>query len=199
MTKTKKTDQEFRCLWVGNDDLLKQYHDEQWGVPVHDDREHFEMLTLEGAQAGLNWLTILKKRENYRRIFNNFDPKKIAKMQDRDLEQCLQDEGIIRNRLKVFSVRKNAVAFLNIQAEFGSFDDYIWRHVNHMQIVNKHRRMTDIPAQTDLSILISKDLKKRGMSFVGPTIIYAYMQAVSLVNDHLMDCWRYHDCIEHSV
>ncbi len=181
--------QKTRCAWVGDSDLLKQYHDEEWGVPVHDDQKHFEMLILEGAQAGLSWITVLKKRDHYRRVFNKFDPNMLAKMSDQALDHCLTDPGIIRNRLKIYSVRKNAIAFLNIQKEFGSFDRYIWQFVQAKPIVNKPKTHSDIPTQTTESNLISNDLKKRGMTFVGPTIIYAYMQAVGLVNDHTQHCY----------
>ena len=184
-----------RCPWVTENDLLKQYHDEEWSIPVHDDKKHFEMLTLEGAQAGINWLTILKKRENYRRLFRGFNPDQVAKMSDKELGECLKDEGIIRNRLKVYSVRKNAIAFIDIQSEFRSFDQYIWKFVGHQQIVNESESSSGLPSETEESSKISKDLKKRGMTFVGSKIIYAYMQAVGLVNGHSVNCFRYHDCL----
>jgi DNA-3-methyladenine glycosylase I len=181
-----------RCSWVGtNKPHYERYHDEEWGVPVHDDNKHFEMLILEGAQAGLNWETILKKRDGYRKAFKNFDPIKVANMEDAELEKLLLNPEIIRNRLKIFSARKNAQAFLNIQKEFGSFDNYIWQFVGGTPIVNKLKTLQEVPATSKESDAISKDLKKRGMTFVGSTIIYAYMQAVGIVNDHLVNCWRF--------
>lgn len=181
-----------RCfpLKPGNT-LYEDYHDNEWGVPVHDDQKHFEMIILEGAQAGLSWETILKRREGYRKAFHEFDPKKCAKLTDDYLTEQLQNPEIIRNRLKVFSVRKNAKAFLNIQKEFGSFDQYVWAFVNHQTIYNHWERFEDLPALTDESTKLSKDLQKRGMTFVGPTIMYAYMQAIGMVNDHLTYCWKY--------
>lgn len=178
-----------RCDWT-NANLL-EYHDEEWGVPVHDDRKHFEMLILEGAQAGLSWETVLRKREAYRTAFQGFEPEKVARMTDNELEEQLENPGIIRNRLKIFTTRKNAIVFLDIQKEFGSFDAYIWRFAGGKPLNGKHETQTDVPATTAESWAISKDLKKRGMSFVGPTIIYAYMQAVGIVNDHLVSCFRY--------
>ncbi len=197
MNKINEKGQKGYCPWVGENKLLMEYHDEEWGVRVQDDKKHFEMLILEGAQAGLNWLTILKKRDRYRNLFKKFDPHKVAKMRDDELEKCLNDEGIIRNRLKVYSVRKNAKVFVAIQKEFGSFDEYIWQFVNGKQIAHSFQTINNVPSQTSESIQISKDLKKRGMTFVGPTIIYAYMQATGLVNDHLVNCWRYHICSQH--
>jgi DNA-3-methyladenine glycosylase I len=183
-----------RCAWVpSNNPEYQRYHDEQWGVPVHDDIKHFEMLTLEGAQAGLSWEIVLKKRDAYKKAFKNFIPEKVAAMTDSELEVQMQNAGIIRNRLKIFSVRKNAAAFLQIQKEFGSFDNYIWAYVDGKTICNHLKSIAEIPAKTELSDKISKELKKRGMSFVGSTIIYAYMQAVGLVNDHTVDCFRYKD------
>ena len=171
-------------------ELYAEYHDVEWGVPSHDDRQLFEMLILEGAQAGLSWETILKRREGYRKAFHHFDPKKVAKMSDSDLEALLEDPGIIRNRLKVFGARQNARVYLKIQEEFGSFDRYVWSFVGNKPIVNHRKTMKEIPETIVESTSLSKDLKKRGMTFVGPTIIYAFMQAVGLVNDHLADCWR---------
>lgn len=180
-----------RCGWVGTGKpFYEQYHDVEWGVPVHDDRQHFEMLILEGAQAGLSWETILKRRENYRAAFLNFDPIKVARMSDAALEALLADTGIIRNRLKIFGARKNAQAFLAIQKEFGSFDAYVWSFVGGKPKLNRRQSLSDIPAQTPESEALSKDLKKRGMTFVGPTIIYAYMQAIGMVNDHVASCFR---------
>ncbi len=180
-----------RCAWVpeSKPDYV-EYHDKEWGVPVHDDRELFEMLILEGAQAGLSWYTILKRREGYRKAFKNFDIKKCAKLADEELEKILKTGDIIRNRLKVFSVRKNATAFIAIQKEFGSFDKYLWGFIGGKTIVNRPKSMKDVKATSKESDAISKDLKKRGMSFVGSTIIYAYMQAVGLVDDHFAGCFR---------
>ena len=183
-----------RCAWVSIDDpLMLQYHDREWGVPVHDDRKHFEFLILEGAQAGLSWTTILRKRENYRKAFDNFDPAKVARFTARRLEKLLQDPGIIRNRLKIESSVKNAKAFLKVQEEFGTFDDYCWRFVNGKPKLNKLTSKQQIPATSPESDAFSKDLKKRGFNFVGSTIIYAHMQAIGMVNDHLTDCFRYRE------
>lgn len=185
-----------RCHWVGHGkDFYDLYHDEEWGVPVHDDRLHFEFLILEGAQAGLSWETILKKREAYRKAYKDFDPVKVARMTDAQLEKLLEEgSGVIRNRLKVFGARKNAQAFLAIQKEFGSFDSYIWSFVGGKPIDGKRQGKGDIPVTTPESDALSKDLKKRGMIFVGSTIIYAHMQATGLVNDHLVGCFRYKPC-----
>ncbi|MBU6474730.1 MAG: DNA-3-methyladenine glycosylase I [Alphaproteobacteria bacterium] len=184
-----------RCHWVGQGkDFYDAYHDEEWGVPVHDDRTHFEFLILEGAQAGLSWETILKRRSAYRKAFKNFDPVKVARMTDAELTKLTEDGGIIRNRLKIFAARKNARAFLDIQKEFGSFDKYVWNFVGGKPVINRRRKPSDIPATSKESDALSKDLKKRGMSFVGSTIIYAHMQATGLVNDHLVDCFRYAPC-----
>lgn len=181
-----------RCAWVPqNNELYQNYHDTEWGVPVYDDNKHFEFLILEGAQAGLSWETVLKKREGYRKAFKNFVPQKVAKMSDQELENLLQNPDIIRNRLKVFSARKNAIAFLNIQKEFGSFSNYIWAFVDNKPVVGGWDNISQIPVKTDISDKISKDLKKRGMSFVGSTIIYSHMQAVGLVNDHTKDCFKF--------
>lgn len=181
-----------RCGWVGaGKPHYEDYHDRQWGVPEHDDRMLFEMLVLEGAQAGLSWETILKRRDGYRKAFLNFDPVKVARMNDQALEKLLQDEGIIRNRLKVFSARRNARVFLDIQKEFGSFDAYLWRFVGGKPIQNHRQTLADIPVTSAEAEALSKDLKKRGMNFVGPTIIYAYMQAIGMVNDHVRDCFRH--------
>ena len=182
-----------RCTWPGNE-LAIRYHDEEWGTPLHDDQRLFEFLILEGAQAGLSWDTILRKRENYRKAFDNFDVKKVARYTDKKIEKLLQDEGIIRNRLKIASAISNAKAFLKIQSEFGSFDTYIWSFVDGKPIQNKLKTSSEIPAKTDLSDAISKDLKKRGFNFVGSTIMYAFMQATGMVNDHLTSCFRYKQC-----
>ncbi|MCP6719812.1 MAG: DNA-3-methyladenine glycosylase I [Patescibacteria group bacterium] len=170
---------------------MTEYHDKEWGVPVHDDRHLFEILILDGAQAGLSWRTILNKRENYRKAFDNFDVKKIAKYDAKKTRKLLQDKGIVRNRLKIASAVRNAKVFIEIQKEFGSFDKYIWGFVNGKPIKNKWKRMSDLPARTELSDNISKDLKRRGMNFVGSTIIYAIMQTIGMVNDHEVGCFRY--------
>ena len=177
-----------RCDWAGNDPLMITYHDTEWGKPVHDDRTLFEFLILEGAQAGLSWQTVLKKRENYRVALDNFDPKICATYTDEKIELLMHNAGLIRNRLKLRSVVRNAQAFLRIQAEFGSFDRYLWGFVNDRPVVNQPKTMADVPASTALSDSISKDLKKRGFNFVGSTIIYAYLQATGVVNDHLLTC-----------
>ena len=185
--KTNKT----RCAWAGSDPLYIDYHDREWGVPVHDDRTLFEFLILEGAQAGLNWLTILKRREGYRRAFANFDPTRVAKFDAKKCARLLLDPGIIRNRLKVAAAVTNAKAFLNIQKEFGSFDAYQWAFVKNRPLQNKRVAMRDIPARTEISDALSKDLKRRGFAFVGSTIMYAHMQAVGMVNDHITSCFRH--------
>jgi DNA-3-methyladenine glycosylase I len=169
------------------------YHDEEWGVPVRDDRTWFEFLVLEGAQAGLSWLTILKKRANYRRAFDDFDVRKVARYTPAKVEKLMQDAGIVRNRLKIESTISNAKAFIAVQKEFGSFDAYMWQWVNGVPLVNRPRTMKDVPASTELSDRISKDLKKRGFRFVGSTIIYAHLQATGVVNDHLVGCHRHPD------
>jgi len=186
-----------RCQWCENsfDDYIK-YHDEEWGVPVHDDQKHYEFLVLEGAQAGLSWSTVIKKREGYRKAFANFDYKKVAKYDEAKIEQLLQDPGIIRNRLKVRSTVTNAQCFLEVQKEFGSFDAYIWQFVANKPIANKWKTMSEVPASTKESDALSKDLKKRGFKFVGTTIMYAHMQACGLVNDHTTDCYRYKEVLD---
>lgn len=170
-------------------ELYARYHDEEWGVPAHDDRRLFEMLVLEGAQAGLSWETILRKREEYRAVFHGFDVARVAAMTDAELGRALENPGIVRNRLKVRSARANAQVFATIQDEFGSFDTYAWRFVDGSPIIGNWGRLADVPAQTPESVALSKDLRRRGMGFVGPTIVYAYMQAVGMVDDHLTDCW----------
>lgn len=180
-----------RCSWAGNDPDYIAYHDTEWGVPVHDDRSLFEFLVLEGAQAGLSWQTILRKRENYRRAFADFDPAIVAAYDADKIEELLADSGLVRNRLKINSAVRNARAFLSIQDEFGSFDHYIWGFVGGRPIVNRWESLRQVPAETAESRTISRDLKIRGFNFVGPTIIYAYMQAVGLVNDHLVSCFRH--------
>ena len=179
-----------RCGWARTD-LSIPYHDAEWGVPVHDDRLHFEFLVLEGAQAGLSWETVLKKRERYREVFDGFDPAKVARYTAAKLARLLADPGIIRNRLKVESAVANARAFLKVQEEFGSFDAYVWRFVNGRPKVNRRKALREIPAKTAESEVLSKDLLARGFRFVGPTIIYAHMQATGMVNDHLVDCFRW--------
>jgi DNA-3-methyladenine glycosylase I len=182
-----------RCTWVGHNSkpLDIKYHDEEWGVPVHDDKTLFEFLILEGAQAGLSWTTILNKRENYRKAYNKFDPKKVAKFDDAKQLKLLQDPGIVRNRLKVAASVTNAKAFLEVQKEFGSFDKYIWGFIGGKTLKNKWKSMDQIPATTKESDTMSKDLKKRGFKFVGSTICYAFMQATGMVNDHTTNCFRY--------
>jgi DNA-3-methyladenine glycosylase I len=183
-----------RCSWVKADDtLMREYHDREWGVAVHDDRTHFEFLVLEAAQAGLSWSIILKKREGYRRAFSQFDPVKVARYSQAHIDKLTKDPGIVRNRLKIAAAVKNARAFLAVQEEFGSFDAYCWRFVDGQPRQNRRRSLRDIPATTPESDAFSRDLKGRGFSFVGSTVIYAHMQAVGMVNDHTIDCFRYRD------
>jgi len=180
-----------RCEWGTVSQLYIDYHDNEWGVPIHDDRTLFEFLILEGAQAGLSWETVLKKRENYRKAFNNFDPVKVSRYGDKKIEALMGNKGIIRNRLKIASAVNNAKRFLEVQKEFGTFDAYIWQFVNGKPITNRFKSMQEIPATTKESDAMSKDLKKRGFKFVGPTICYAHMQATGMVNDHVVGCFRY--------
>ena len=180
-----------RCSWCESNDLDRDYHDTEWGVPVYDDTTLFEFLILEGAQAGVSWHVVLKKRAHYKKVFANFDVNKLAKFTDAKLEKILLDPGIIRNRLKVFSVRTNARAFIEVQSEFGDFSSYLWGFVDGKPIVNKNRSMKDVPSKTALSDQLSKDLKKRGFKFIGSTICYAYMQGIGMVNDHQTNCFRY--------
>jgi len=182
-----------RCEWCLKDELYLQYHDEEWGVPVHDEQKLFEFLILEGAQAGLSWLTVLRKREAYRKAFDGFDPQKIALYDHSKISELIKNEGIIRNRLKIESAIKNAQAFLMMQEQMGSFDRYIWNFVDGQTIQNRFTTLKEIPAETEISRIISRDMKKRGFSFVGPTIIYAQMQATGMVNDHLINCHRYQE------
>ncbi len=183
-----------RCSWVrGDDPLMLRYHDREWGVPVHEDRTHFEFLVLEGAQAGLSWAIVLKKREGYRRAFAGFDPEKVARFSARRMEKLASDSAIIRNRMKIKAAVRNARAFLTIQEEFGSFDSYCWRFVGGRPKVNRWKTIGQIPATSAESDAFSKDLKQRGFSFVGSTVVYAHMQAVGMVNDHLVDCFRYRE------
>ncbi|WP_415901624.1 DNA-3-methyladenine glycosylase I [Neptuniibacter sp. QD29_5] len=188
--KVSERDGKKRCF--GNkpgQEFYADYHDNEWGIPEHDDRKLFEMLILEGAQAGLSWETVLRKREGYRKAFYNFDVEKVMNMTDAELEALRENPDIIRNKLKIYSARKNALAFRAIQKEFGSFSNYLWAYVDNTQVVNHWQKFEEVPVTTEISDAVSKDLKKRGMSFVGSTIIYAYMQAVGLVDDHLADCW----------
>jgi len=180
-----------RCAWVTDEPLYIEYHDKEWGRPVHDDQKFFEMLTLEGAQAGLSWITILKRRENYRQAFDGFDPRKISQYDNDKIEELKNDEGIIRNKLKINSVITNAQAFLKVQQEYGSFNNYIWQFVDGEPILNAWASEKEVPAYTAESETMSKDLKKRGFKFVGPTICYAFMQATGMVNDHTKDCFLY--------
>lgn len=180
-----------RCWWCGDDELYQQYHDQEWGVPVHDERLLFEFLCLEGAQAGLSWITILRKRDNYRRLFDNFDADKIARYDDAKIAQLLQDAGIVRNRLKVNGFVKNARAYLAMLEQGESLDDYLWGFVDGQTLQNRRASSSEIPANTEISDSMSKQLKKRGFTFVGSTICYAFMQAAGLVNDHCIDCFRH--------
>ena len=182
-----------RCGWATNDPLYIAYHDREWGMPVHDDRQHFEFLVLEAAQAGLSWSIVLNKREGYRRAFSGFDPAKVARYTDKRIEKLILDPGIIRNRQKIEAAVRNARAFLAIQEEFGSFDAYSWRFVGGEPKVNRWKVMKQIPATSVESDALSKDLKNRGFSFVGSTVVYAHMQAIGMVNDHLVDCFRYRE------
>ena len=182
-----------RCSWCGDDSLYIRYHDKEWGVPNHNDRKLFEFLILEGAQAGLSWITILRKREAYRKAFDNFDFNKVANYNERKIQSLLKDEGIVRNRLKIRSAVQNANAFLKIRDEFDTFNKYIWEFVDGKPIRNKWKSIKQIPARTELSDKLSKDLKQRGFTFVGSTICYAHMQATGMVNDHTVDCFRYQE------
>ncbi|MHA1215033.1 MAG: DNA-3-methyladenine glycosylase I [Candidatus Hodarchaeales archaeon] len=182
-----------RCEWALENQLMRDYHDNEWGVPVHDDYKLFELLILEGAQAGLSWSTILNRREGYRKAFANFDYEQVAQFTEDTIEALLQDKSIIRNRLKIRSAVNNAKQFIKVQQEFGSFDNYIWGFTNYKVIHNAFSNLSDIPAYTLLSKNISKDLKKRGFSFIGPTICYAFMQSIGIVNDHLTHCYRYNE------
>jgi DNA-3-methyladenine glycosylase I len=182
-----------RCEWAGEEKLMREYHDKEWGVPVHDDRELFEFLILEGAQAGLSWATILKRRDGYRKAFAKFDVFKVAQFTDKDISNLIEDTGIIRNKLKINSAINNAKRFIEVQNEFNSFNNYVWSFVDHKPIQNNFNVLSDLPASTPLSEKISKDLKKRGFNFVGPTICYAYMQSIGMVNDHVVRCFRYNE------
>lgn len=182
-----------RCDWCGDLDIYVRYHDEEWGLPVHDDRTQFEFLILEGAQAGLSWLTILRKRENYRKAFDNFDPEKVARYGEGDIARLLGDAGIVRNRLKINAAINNARCFLEVQAELGSFDRFLWSFVDGKTVKNKWKSIAEIPPRTELSDRVSKELKARGFKFVGSTIVYSHLQAVGIVNDHIASCFRYHE------
>ena len=184
-----------RCPWPGVDPLYRKYHDEEWGVPLHDDLKLFEFLVLEGMQAGLSWSTVLRKRENFRRLFAGFDPERVALFDSRRIELLLQDPSIIRNRRKVEGAVTNARAFLKVSEEFGSFDEYIWRFVQGRPLINRWESLSQLPATSPESILLSKDLVARGFKFVGPTICYAHMQATGMVNDHLVSCYRYRELL----
>jgi DNA-3-methyladenine glycosylase I len=187
-----------RCEWCGDGPIYISYHDDEWGVPVHDDRRLFEFLVLEGAQAGLSWLTILKKRANYRKAFDGFAVERVARYGRQDIARLLHDPGIVRNRLKIEAAIKNARGVLAIREEYGSFDTFLWGYVNGSPIRNIWKRITDIPAETKESERMSKELRKRGFNFVGPTICYAFMQAVGMVNDHIVDCFRYREVAKSS-
>ena len=180
-----------RCGWAGSDPLYIEYHDNEWGVPLHNDRRIFEMLILEGAQAGLSWITILRKRDAYRKAFDDFDPHTVARFDRRKVRQLLSNEGIVRNRLKIEAAVSNARAFLQVQQEFGSFDKYIWQFAGGRPIQKSRKSLKQVPAKTNESIAMSNDLRKRGFNFVGPTICYAFMQATGMVNDHITRCFRY--------
>lgn len=180
-----------RCPWCGNDELYMKYHDEEWGVPVHDDRKHFEFLVLESAQAGLSWLTVLRKRENYRKAYDNFNANKVSEYDELKIEELMQNAGIIRNRRKIEASINNAKRFLEIQKEFGSFDKYIWSFVDNEVVKNHWNDIKEVPATSELSDKVSKDLKNRGFKFLGSTIIYAHLQATGLINDHLVGCFKY--------
>ncbi|WIV11461.1 DNA-3-methyladenine glycosylase I [Proteiniborus sp. MB09-C3] len=182
-----------RCAWCGDDELYVKYHDEEWGVPVYNDKKHFEFLVLESAQAGLSWITVLKKRENYRKAYDGFDPVKVSQYGTNKIEELMNNSGIIRNRRKIEASINNARRFLEIQNEFGSFNDFIWSFVNNKPIINQWNELSDVPSHTELSDRISKDLKKRGFKFLGTTIIYSYLQATGLINDHVTGCFRYEE------
>ncbi len=189
----KNMQQKTRCNWAGKDPLYCDYHDNEWGVPLHNDQLLFEFLILEGAQAGLSWITILRKRENYRKAFDNFNPNIVANYDDKKVEELLKNEGIVRNKLKINAAIKNAKAFLAVQKEYGSFDKYIWSFTDGKTIKNSWKNLSEVPAFTNEATAMSKALKKRGFKFIGPTICYAFMQATGMVNDHTTDCFRYNE------
>ncbi len=180
-----------RCKWVGNNPIMIEYHDKEWGLPLYDDKKIFEAIVLDSFQAGLSWSTIMNKRENFRKAFANFDVEKVAKFKENKLQELLEDAGIIRNKLKIYASVTNAQEFIKVQKEFGSFSNYMWQFVNHKPIVNKHSHIKEVPASTKESDAMSKDMKKRGFKFCGTTICYAFMQAVGMINDHTVDCFRY--------
>ncbi len=182
-----------RCPWCGNDELYIKYHDEEWGVPVHDDRKHFEFLVLESAQAGLSWITILRKRENYREAYDGFDPAKVAQYDDNKIDELMQNQGIVRNKRKIDASINNARCFLKIQKEFSSFDNYIWSFVNNKPVKNHWADISQVPANSELSDRVSKDLKARGFRFLGSTIVYSHLQATGIINDHLSTCFKYEE------
>ncbi len=187
----KLNKRKYRCEWAGEEEQMRDYHDKEWGVPVHDDRELFELLILEGAQAGLSWATILKRREGYRKAFANFNVNKVAQFTEEDFDRLIEDKGIVRNKLKVKSAINNARRFIEVQKEFGTFNEFIWSFIDYKPINNQFKSLSEIPASTPLSEKISKDLKKRGFNFIGPTICYAYMQSIGMVNDHIVSCFCY--------
>lgn len=187
-----------RCAWAGNDPLYIRYHDEEWGVPVHDDRLHYEFMVLESAQSGLSWLTILRKREGYRTAFAGFDPKLVAEYGDADVERLVQDPGIVRNRRKITAAIRNARALLEVQREFGSFDTFLWRFVGGKPVKNRWSSIRMIPPSTEVSTAVAKELKRRGFGFLGPIVCYSHMQACGLVNDHTTDCFRYRAVAKHA-
>lgn len=180
-----------RCSWCGNDELYIKYHDEEWGVPVHDDKKHFEFLVLESAQAGLSWITILRKRENYRKAYDGFTPEIVAVYDENKINELLNNPGIVRNRRKIEASINNARMFLNIQREFGSFDNYIWNFVNHIPLRGNWNSISEVPATSELSDTVSRDLKKRGFKFLGSTIVYSHLQATGIINDHIVSCFNY--------
>jgi len=198
-TYTKGGDAMKRCSWCGNDELYIKYHDEEWGVPVFDDRKQFEFLVLESAQAGLSWITILRKRENYRKAYDDFDPVSVANYGEEKVQELMRNEGIIRNEKKIRASINNAKKFLEIQKEFGSFCNYIWGFVDHKPVINCWKSVSELPAKTELAERISKDMKKRGFQFLGPVIIYSHLQATGLVNDHVVDCFRYEELVKRKV
>jgi len=188
-----------RCSWCGNDELYIKYHDEEWGVPVFDDRKQFEFLVLESAQAGLSWITILRKREKYRKAYDDFDPVSVANYGEEKVQELMRNEGIVRNEKKIRASINNAKRFLEIQKEFGSFCNYIWGFVDHKPVINNWKSVLDLPAKTELAERISRDMKKRGFQFLGPVIIYSHLQATGLVNDHVVDCFRYEELVKRKV
>ncbi len=185
------TQEQQRCSWCGDDPLYVAYHDTEWGIPVHDDQHLFELLCLEGQQAGLSWIVVLRKRAHYRKVFKNFNIKKVSRMSDEEIDALLNDAGLIRHKLKLYSIRNNALAALQLQAEFGSLKNYFWGYVNGEPLQGNRHTLQDVPASTEISAALSKDLKKRGFKFIGSTICYAFMQAGGLVNDHVSNCFRY--------